>query len=68
MRPNNEKLGQAIDLYTDCGAIRQAYRATTLCKEDSEIKEKIQRKNEAKKKKKNPLIHMPRFQKLDLKR
>jgi len=35
MRPNNEKPGQAIELYMGCGAIRQANRATTLCEEES---------------------------------
>jgi len=35
MRPNIEKPGQAFELYTDCGAIRQANPSTTLCEEDS---------------------------------
>jgi hypothetical protein len=40
MRPNNEKPGQAIELYMGCGAIRQANRATTLCEEDSVFRRK----------------------------
>jgi hypothetical protein len=35
MKPNNEELGQAIELHKGCGAIRQTNRAATLCKEDS---------------------------------